>query len=49
MKKYEQPKIEVKEIELCDIITSSVSIGNYIIDRTGDMVTQTLDFDELNL
>lgn len=48
MRNYEKPNFEIKRFDTLDIITVSNSIDG-IIDDKGNTVTETINFDELNV
>lgn len=48
MKNYEKPNFELKNLDILDIITVSNAIDG-VIDKKGNSLTETINFDELNV
>lgn len=48
MNRYEKPVLEIKNLEIHDIITASSSLDD-VIDKSTNTVTNTINFDKLNV
>lgn len=48
MKTYEKPEFDVLSIEICDIVTASLTLDS-LIESSGSTQTKSIDFDELSL
>ncbi len=48
MKTYEKPELNTLSLEICDIVTASLTLDN-LIDGSGSTQTKNINFDELNL